>query len=244
MSRKSRGFTLVELLVVIGIIAVLIGLLLPALTKARKQANSVACQSNLRQIGIILQTYVIENHGWLFPVGPPDPLNGGLPSTYGTNWAPDGRWPMRVKAFQIHAPDPVPWGTATYDPNAYNPQLFPAIPFTPKVMKCPSDDEPYEAHSYVVNQHLADERIRAGSRNFGGLTSSEVIVAGEKLSNVRDYYMESNDFDRVVEKYRHGLQLGSNYLYLDGHVGTVLPREALTGIDPWALKVPDVPAAP
>jgi prepilin-type N-terminal cleavage/methylation domain-containing protein/prepilin-type processing-associated H-X9-DG protein len=60
---KPAGFTLVELLVVIGIIAVLIGILLPALNKARESASRAACLSNLRQVGQMIHIYANENKG-------------------------------------------------------------------------------------------------------------------------------------------------------------------------------------
>ena len=69
MKRKTHNaFTLVELLVVIGIIAVLIGILMPALSKARQQAQRTQCLSNLRQIHVYYTQYSIQNHDRV-PIG-------------------------------------------------------------------------------------------------------------------------------------------------------------------------------
>lgn len=75
---KSKGFTLIELLVVVAIIAVLVAILLPALGKARDQANTVVCQANLHNIQLAMAMYVDENKG-RFPVT-------------GTDWTKDCWW--------------------------------------------------------------------------------------------------------------------------------------------------------
>jgi prepilin-type N-terminal cleavage/methylation domain-containing protein/prepilin-type processing-associated H-X9-DG protein len=222
---SARGFTLVELLVVIGVIALLIAILMPALNKARRNAESVACKSNLAQVYKYLLMYSNDNRGLMFPVG----------------WGA-GRWPPTLR-----------WPVYVFNPPRWDPPIMvcrsdqetverismpaPADAATRTSAPGPFESLAYIRHSYVLNNHLRRHDIRFGATK--GISSSEVIVVGEKKSAVPDYYMDLRDFDRVVEQFRHGLYLGSNYLFMDGHVDYNLPGKALDQIDPWDPQVDD-----
>ena len=73
---RRRSFTLLELLTVIGIIAILAGILLPSLSSAQERARRSQCNNNLRQIGLALEVYASGNRGWL-------PVCNGYPAVAG-----------------------------------------------------------------------------------------------------------------------------------------------------------------
>ena len=208
--QKRTAFSLVELLVVIGIIAVLIGILLPALRRVRLQAQCIACQSNMRQIGQCMIAYATENRGWLYP---PD---AGLIVPIQERWF-----------IPVIKPKP-PLDQTSSDPKDW----------TPKVMLCPGDDqEPGEYHSYLLNHHLMEHNIMYSSKPPANLTPSDVVVMGEKLTTAGNYFVEilsgrTTYYDQVDES-RHGRVYGSNYLYLDMHVGPRAKNLPMFGADPW-----------
>jgi prepilin-type N-terminal cleavage/methylation domain-containing protein/prepilin-type processing-associated H-X9-DG protein len=130
VTTRRRAFTLVELLVVIGIIALLVSILLPALNKAREDAKRVRCLSNERQLVMAWQMYASENKGKICSSNTP---------AYPTN--PWWYWAAAGNSLDC----------------VYNGKLWPYLK-NYEVYKCPNDRVMY-THTYSINGYLAGENV-------------------------------------------------------------------------------------
>jgi prepilin-type N-terminal cleavage/methylation domain-containing protein len=130
--RRSPAFTLIELLVVIAIIAILAGLILPSLGRARNAGRKAVCIGNLHQVGVAIQVYSQDHAGWM-PYGPSAPPFSHPAELYPSTGSPTSLLSLR---------DGRPVGLGLL--------LAKALSQTPAVLFCPASDQPMDARSELA----------------------------------------------------------------------------------------------
>ncbi|MCS1409635.1 MAG: hypothetical protein M2R45_02819 [Verrucomicrobia subdivision 3 bacterium] len=219
---SGTGFTLIELLVVIAIIAILAGMLLPALGKAKAKAKSIACINNLKQVGLAMLMYSDENDGFI-------PRGNGYPWFFVyMPFMPEGGTDEDFRGIRIYKCPSYPKKKQiiTYVINAWK-------------FKDPTDMVGSEqiGPSKITAFQIPSDTLHLGDNENG---SWRPIITGyqDAQTDLNDVWAPThlpynettgqlNGERRIAEK-RHNQ--GANFVYLDGHAGYLPAQEIVTDL--------------
>jgi prepilin-type processing-associated H-X9-DG protein len=220
---------LVELLVVIAIIAILAGMLLPALSKAKEAGRRIACVNNIRQLGMSLVMYVDDNDG-------KHPVRDQI--RYWPEKLQDGYKDIRILLCTSDGPNPstgISDPTRPYDSVSRSYMMNGWNDYFRETSKNPN----WKFDPDILNTTLPETVISQ---------PSETIIFGEKLTESGHFYMDfmeetpdtlsGNDFTEV-EHGRHSRSAngsgGSNYAFADGSTRFIRYWGTLTPLNLWAV---------
>jgi prepilin-type N-terminal cleavage/methylation domain-containing protein/prepilin-type processing-associated H-X9-DG protein len=214
--RSTRGFTLVEMLVVVTIIAVLAALSYPAYTMALRHADCAGCASHMRTLGIAFDSYANDNDSQL----------PGRAEATGAN-----KWPVLLLPYVTGPAEFVDPG----DPVASKVPLDQMVSNT-------ANNSSFFFNGFNDLGAYTNPNITVGMANIAG-TGSPLLLLGEKVTGSTQYYMdfvEGNQDDILNKTSYFG---GSNYAFSDGSVEFMRP--ALYSDTMWLVdKTYVIPAIP